>query len=556
MAKILLITNNQDISSTVQTTLVEHEFFVSIDEQNITDIMKVETPDFVIFDTAENMDLQPIYRKIKDFPVVILLLIGNNSIPQEILDGAHQFLSLPINSEVLKPTINSGLKAKKTMTKLSKSNQELANSLYQLNVLYNTSSQLSGSLSRNKLVDVVNEGIDKSLNSNIACTLSFKDDKTPVLLISSNYKLSERLVEALKLRAVLNYKNSGIDTTEMFTIDDIELEQEIKYTINEYDFEVLNYNKLLSYITVDGKCCGYSEIFREKSFTSDDEKCFQTLINQVALPLKSAILYQEIAQKNKELARLERIKSEFISIVTHELKTPLTSIKNAFDIIASGKTGEISESMAKFLDMAQRNVKDLARIINDLLDMSKIEAGEMDYSFKSASIVPVINLVTQNLTQSALKKGITLSTKIVGEIKDVYADMARIQQVLGNLVSNAIKFTPENGRISITVNMTDADNIYVNDCFKQSIKNLKGEYVQVCVSDTGIGIEQDNLLHVFDKFKQIENSLSREVGGSGLGLAIVKQMITAHSGAIWCDSEVDKGSDFYFVLPVSKGDKI
>lgn len=552
MAKVLLITDNIDVSTVVQTTLLNHEFVVSTDTTTILDIMKVESPDVVITDTNSNADIKPAYRIIKDFQTIKMLLIGEKEVPQDIIADAHQFVQFPINPVVLKSTLDAGLKARKSLIKLAKSNQELANSLYQLNVLYNTSSQLAGSLSRNKLVDIMNEGIDKSLNSNISCTLSFKDDKTPVLLINSNYKLSPRLVEALKLRAVLNYKNSGIDITEMFTIDDIEVEQTIKHSINEYDFEILNYHKLLSYITIDDKCYGYSEIFREKDFSSDDSKCFQTLVNQVTLPLKSAILYQEIAQKNKELARLERLKSEFISIVSHELKTPLTSIKNSLDIVSSGKTGETTESMTKFLNMAKRNVRKLSRIINDLLDMSKIEAGKMDYNFEVGSVTPVIEDVTQSLSQIALQKDLKLNVRTAGDLKNVYADMDRIEQVLTNLVSNAIKFTADKGTISITAKMVNAEDITTEDCFAPQIEKLDGEYVQICVSDQGIGIEKEDLIHVFDKFEQIENSLSREVGGSGLGLAIAKQLITAHNGAIWCDSVINKGSSFYFVLPVSE----
>ena len=552
MAKVLLITDNIDVSTVVQTTLLNHEFVVSTDTTTILDIMKVESPDVVITDTNSNADIKPAYRIIKDFQTIKMLLIGEKEVPQDIIADAHQFVQFPINPVVLKSTLDAGLKARKSLIKLAKSNQELANSLYQLNVLYNTSSQLAGSLSRNKLVDIMNEGIDKSLNSNISCTLSFKDDKTPVLLINSNYKLSPRLVEALKLRAVLNYKNSGIDITEMFTIDDIEVEQTIKHSINEYDFEILNYHKLLSYITIDDKCYGYSEIFREKDFSSDDSKCFQTLVNQVTLPLKSAILYQEIAQKNKELARLERLKSEFISIVSHELKTPLTSIKNSLDIVAGGKTGSLTDKMKEFIDMAKRNVRKLSRIINDLLDMSKIEAGKMDYSYKIGSVVPVISDVIQSLTQEAMKKGLKLNVRTDENLKTVYADMDRIEQVLTNLISNAIKFSPDKGVISVYAKMINAEDITVEECFKPLIEKLDGEYVQICVSDQGIGIEKEDLIHVFDKFEQIENSLSREVGGSGLGLAIAKQLITAHNGAIWCDSVINKGSSFYFVLPVSE----
>ncbi len=556
MAKILLVTDNIDIQTVVQTTLLEHEFLISSDETTIMDIMKVDTPDIVMFDTDCEKDFKHLYRNLKNFQVIILLLLGKKECSQDILSNAHLFVSVPINQNILKSTIDAGLRARKSLKKLYKSNQELANSLYQLNVLYNTSSQLAGSLSKNGLVDVLNEGIDKSLNSNISCTLSFKDDKTPVLLINSNCRLSERLIEALKLRAVLNYKNSGMNITEMFSIDDIELEQEIKHTIEEYDFEILNYHKLLSYITLNDECHGYSEIFREKEFSSDDEKCFQTLVNQVTQPLKSATLYQEITRKNKELARLERLKSEFISIVSHELKTPLTSIKNSLDIVSGGKAGEITDNMKKFLDMAKRNVKKLSRIINDLLDMSKIEAGKMDYDFKPSSVLPVINDVVQSLSQIAIQKNLSLNVRTDTNIKDVCMDTDRIEQVLTNLVSNAIKFSPDKGIITISAKMIMADEIVAEDCFKPVISKLAGEYVQVCVSDQGIGIDKDDLIHVFDKFEQIENSLSRDVGGSGLGLAIAKQLISDHNGAIWCDSVLNKGSSFYFVLPVVKDMRI
>ncbi len=552
MAKILLVSDNRDIQTKFQTTLLNHEFIIAVDEMTIMDVMKVEAPDIVVLDSdSDNADLKSIYRKIKDFETIIMLLMGEKEFSPEIQAGGHLFVSMPINSILLKSTINAGLKAKKSLQKLAKSNQELANSLYQLNVLYNSSSQLAGSLNREKLIDIMNEGIDKSLNSNVSCTLSFRDKQTPVLLINSNYKLSDRLIEALKLRAVLNYKNSHIDNTKSFNIDDIEVEETVKYSINEYDFKILNYQKLISYIIVDDKCYGYSEIFREKEFTSDDSKCFQTLVNQVTLPLKSAILYQEITEKNIKLAKLERLKSEFISIVSHELKTPLTSIKNSLDIVASGKAGETTEPMKKFLDMAKRNVKKLSKIINDLLDMSKIEAGKMDYTFKQTSIVPVINDIKMSLAQIAKQKDLTLNVDIEENLKDVYADSDRIEQVLTNLVSNAIKFSPNNGSINISAKVVNSSDIVVEDCFKKQIQQLNGEYVQVSVADSGIGIEKDDLIHVFDKFEQIENSLSREVGGSGLGLSIAKQLISSHNGVIWCDSIINKGSVFSFVIPVA-----
>lgn len=557
MAKILLISDDKNIQTIIQTTLLNDEFLIEFDLVNIMDIMKVETPDVVMIDSeVKNIDLKALYRNIKNFHSIIFLIMGETQFPQELLLNSHLFCSLPINQSVLKSTISSGLKVKKSISKLSSTNKDLANSLYQLNVLYSTSSQLAGSLNREKLVQIMNEGIDKSLNPDVSCTLSFKDKHTPVLSINTNYNLSDRLIEALKLRAVLNYKNSNVDKSDILNIEEIIVEKNIKDNIGEYDFEILNYNKLLSYISIDDDCFGYSEIFREKEFTSDDSKCFLTLVNQLTLPLKSAILYQEITDKNIKLAKLERLKSEFISIVSHELKTPLTSIKNSLDIISGGKAGALSESMSKFLDMAKRNVKKLGKIINDLLDMSKIEAGKMDYNYKIASVVPVISDVKLNLAQIAKQKNLEINLFVDGDISDVYIDTDRIEQVLSNLISNAIKFSSDSSDINITVKQVSSENIVVEDCFKQQIAKLDGDYVQICVSDNGIGIAKDDLIHVFDKFEQIENSLSRDVGGSGLGLSIAKQLVSDHDGAIWCHSIVNKGADFYFVIPVANKNTI
>lgn len=553
MAKILLVTDDINLRTDVQTTLLTHEIDVITDEIVIADTLNVDVFDIVMLDSSlASSDLRNVYKTVKKHNSIVLLIMRDENIPDEILSTAHLFVSYPLNRALLKSSVSSGLRTKKVLNKLSSSNKELANSLYQLDVLYKTSSSLSGTLDRNDLISIMAEAVDKSLNPNLSCTLSFKDKNTPVLYISSNYKLSPRLIEALKLRAVLNYRSSDDVKNENFGIDDVEVVENIKFNIDEYDFEVLNFQKSLSYVVVDKKCCGYSEIFRDKEFSNDDLTCFQTLVNQVSLPLKSAILYQEILEKNDKLAKLERLKSEFISIVSHELKTPLTSIKNSLDIILSGKTGDITDSMQRFLDMAKRNVQKLSRIINDLLDMSKIEAGKMDYSYKITNIEPVLEDVKNNLSETAKQKNIIIQTDVQQGLPNVYVDIDRIEQVLSNLVSNAIKFSPDNSDIVIRVNTVEAQDIVTHECFMSKLRKLKGSYIKISVIDKGIGIDEKDLSHVFDKFEQIENSMTREVGGTGLGLAIAKQLITAHNGMIWCDSELEKGSSFNFLLPIEK----
>ncbi len=552
MAKVLLVSDNKKYEEDIKSILAGHELITSPDEVLVIDILKVENPDIIIFDCdIESLDLKLIYRQIKEFNVISILILNEKTVTKDILNHANMFISPPFSSTVLRASVNSCLKTKKSLVKLAKSNKELASSLYQLNVLYSTTSQLSGSLDKERLISIMNDGIEKSLNYNLLATLTFNNPKEPVLLIDSTYNPSERLVESLKLRAVMNYKSRNFANNFEINIQDIKVEKKVKYSITDYDLEVLNFDTLLSFIDVNDECYGFTEIFRETDFTLEDSTCFQTIVQQVSLPLKSAILYQEIIETNKKLAKLERLKSEFISIVSHELRTPLTTIKNSLDIITSGKTGDMSENALKFINMAKRNVVRLSGIINDLLDISKIEAGNLDFKYVLAKINPVIDFVKNNLQGVAKEKNIKISCDINNEDVDIFADTNRLEQVLTNLVSNAVKFTPAGGQINISSRIVNAKDIKTEDCFKQDIEKLNGNYIEVCVADQGIGIEKENLRQVFDKFQQIENSLSRQVGGSGLGLAIAKQLIEAHNGAIWCDSIVNKGSQFYFVIPVA-----
>lgn len=557
LAKILLVSEDNNKSVQIQEVLQKnsHEFCYADNALLTMDIMKTQLPDIVILDTeVQGFDLKKISKKIKSYENVLMILLSkNDNIEPELLKDVNAFLQDPISNVLLLSTINASLKTKNSLDKLSSSNQELAQSLYQLNVLYNTSSQFAGTLDKDKLIDIMIEGMDKSLSFGLACTLTFRSEHEPVLIIKSLYNLSDRILEALKLRATLNYKSLFEKKQMPFELDiaKLKIEKHIKHPIKEYDFSVLRSDNMFAPIVLSENFFGFIEIFREAEFSTEDATCFQTLAQQVSLPLKSATLYEIKEQTNKKLERLERLKSEFISIVSHELRTPLTAIKNSLDIISSGKTGALTENMDKFINMAKRNSTRLSGIINDLLDLSKIEAGKMDFKFDMIKIEPVIEYVKTSLDEMAKEKNLELRLQIEDNSAPIYADLHRLEQVLTNLLSNAIKFTPDGGYVDIRTCVMDAKEINYVEMFDEEFKQLHGKYLVVCVKDNGIGIAQENLAHVFDKFAQIENSLSRKVGGSGLGLPIARQLLEAHNGAIWCNSKPDKGSSFYFVVPVA-----
>ncbi len=552
MTKFLLISEDSGKEEIIKKVFPSDEIIVNVDETLIFDILKVEEPDIVIIDgDIEKFDLKPLCRKIKQFPVVTLLIVGEKEHNKDVTHNINLFIKTPIDEKLLSATIDSSLRTRQSLLKMTKSNQELAASLYQLNVLYNTSSQLAGTLDKDKLVQIMIEGIEKSLNFEMSCTLIFRSEREPVLIINSLYKISDRLLEALKLRAILSYKSLLSDPPYDIKIGNLKIEKNIKHNIKEYDFSVLRFDNLFAPIVLNDEFFGFEEIYREQPFSTEDATVFQTLVRQVTIPLQSASFTQELKATNRKLQKLERLKSEFISIVSHELRTPLTAIKNAMDIILSGKAGDMTENIEKFVSMGKRNAIRLSGIINDLLDISKIEAGKMDFKFELINVEPIIEDVKNNLLEVAREKNLDIIfTPTNDEQVQIYADSDRLIQVLTNLVSNAIKFTTE-GNIEISTKVVNARELRYDQCFEEDIKKLHGNYLQVCVEDHGIGIERKDLNHVFDKFAQIENSLSRKVGGTGLGLPIARQLMEAHNGAIWCDSEVGEGSKFYFVIPVA-----
>lgn len=558
MGNILLISENTSIIDRCKYIFSKKSFCFNFccNSTSIFDLLDIDPIDIIIVDEQiESIDILSTIKRIKTHhdDIQVLLLTNGENQNNEFSKYINGYILTNTNDKMLLATINVHLNNKNKQDAIKSKNKDLSESFYRLNVLYNTSSQFAGTLDTKKLLDFMIEGLDKSLSFDLTCTISFELENEPVLIINSLYDLSEELVNALKLRAILNYKSLFETGKAPYNLEDKNLKiiKHIKNQNQKFTFTIFEFDNMFAPIDLGDNFFGCIEIFKEKPFSTDDATYFQTLVQQVSLPLKSAGLYQKIIEKNQELEKLERVKSEFISIVSHELRTPLTPVKNALSILSSGRCGAMGESAVKFIDMAKRNVENLTSIINDILDINKIEAGKMDFNYKLMNIHSVIENVKTNFDCVAKEHEIILNTNEQENLPDIFADSQRLGQVLTNLVSNAIKFTPEGKRITIQSELKNADEINKNSYFEEELKNLSGNYIIVSVIDEGIGIKGDNLLKAFDKFTQIENSLSRKVGGTGLGLPIAKQLIKAHKGTIWCDSEENKGSSFHFALPVN-----
>lgn len=552
--RILYFGENISRQKRFEKVLTRYDFACCSDSVYTIDLLKVDMPNIIIVEA----DFTPAKKFVKDiksmFENVFVVTLFSDRPDSELLKYSNWILTTDLSDEFLTATIDTCLRNQKSQETLYHTNKNLASSLYRLNVLYDTSSKFAGGLDKNKLIEIMIEGMDKALSFSLTCTLSFCNPKEPTLIINSLYELSDEIISALKLRTILNYKMLFEDGKLPFELNETDLKiiKKIKNPTGRYNFNIFRFDNMFASIGQGEDFYGCVEIFKDTKFSTDDSTCFQTIARQVSIPLKSASLYQEIMDTNRKLEQLEKIKSDFISIVSHELRTPLTSIKNSVDIVLGGKIGELSTEANDFLQMAKRNITRLSEIINELLDISKIEAGKMTCNFEKTDINSVITAVKTSLYAMAKGKNIEILSDCETALPEIMADGKRIEQVLTNLVSNAIKFSENGKSVKISSQKINTHDINKDNLFKQDLEKLEGDYILVSVEDEGIGIDEKDILRVFDKFSQIENSLMRKVGGTGLGLPIAKELIESHKGIIWCESILNKGSKFMFVLPVSQ----
>ncbi len=240
----------------------------------------------------------------------------------------------------------------------------------------------------------------------------------------------------------------------------------------------------------------------------------------------------ELEKAYEELSVLDKMKSDFIAIASHELRTPLSIIKGYAEAFLHGELGEISEGQREKLELVNRRADQMTRIINDLLDITRLEEGRLVAERRPVPIGEIIGTVTAEFQQQARRCGIKLTEQVEEGLPPVLVDVWRVHQVLENLISNAIKFTPEGGEVGVTATLRPSIQV-----------------VEVAVFDTGPGIPRSQQERLFDKFYQMDTTSTRSAGGLGLGLAISKGIVEAHGGRIWVESELGKGSFFKFTLP-------
>lgn len=273
---------------------------------------------------------------------------------------------------------------------------------------------------------------------------------------------------------------------------------------------------------------------KANAFTEDDLAVLQTLADQIAISLDNARSFEVAQRAVEEMREVDRLKSEFLANMSHELRTPLNSIIGFSRVILKGIDGPINEIQQQDLEAIHHSGQHLLDMINNILDLSKIEAGKMELNIEEIQLKDVLESVISTARGLIKEKPIKLLTEIPESVPIVNADRTRVRQILLNLLQNAAKFTDE-GTISVIIQPIPEKNV-----------------VKIGVTDTGIGIAEEDQEKLFERFSQVDSSLTRKVGGSGLGLSITKLLVEMQGGIIDLDSHVGKGSHFWFTIPIAQ----
>ncbi|MEK9145351.1 MAG: GAF domain-containing sensor histidine kinase [Elusimicrobiota bacterium] len=273
--------------------------------------------------------------------------------------------------------------------------------------------------------------------------------------------------------------------------------------------------------------------FRKNFFNEGHVEFVQVIAEEAAVLIENAMRAKRLVEMNSQLAHLHRLKDDFVSTVSHEFKTPLTTIRGFLDVVLEGEAGPLTDDQRKFLGISKSSAERLTLLVSDLLDISKLEGG-VAMEFAPLDLGEAAARCVENNLWEADRRKIRLELKVPARLPQAHGDARWLSQVFDNLISNAFKFTPAGGRVLLSI---------VN----------KGECLQACVEDSGVGVAAEEAARLFEKFYRAKSHASMNAPGTGLGLAICKSIIDKHEGKIWVESEPGNGARFIFLVPVAKG---
>ena len=414
--------------------------------------------------------------------------------------------------------------------------KELARSVEELKALGEVGQAVSSTLDLQTVLSTI---VGRAVQlSGTDCGIIYEyDEPTQEFHLRASYQMEEELVNAYQatpLRLGQGATGRAAETRLPYQIADLRQEHELATRGMRPLLFRLGYQSLLAVpLLLEQKIMGALTIYRREtgSFAPEIVNLLRTFATQSVLAIQNARLFREIEEKSQQIEAANRHKSEFLANVSHELRTPLNAIIGFSEVLGEKLFGELNEKQAEYTDDILSSGRHLLSLINDILDLSKIEAGRMELEVTTFHLPDAIENALTLIRERASRHGIRLNQVIDDRLGDFTGDERKVKQVLVNLLSNAVKFTPEGGQIKVEASLGDSAAI-------------------VSVVDTGIGIAKEDQEAIFEEFRQVGSNYAHKREGTGLGLTLTRKFVELHGGKIWVESEVGKGSAFSFTLPI------
>ena len=424
------------------------------------------------------------------------------------------------------------------LSELQTRTQELTHSVEQLTALGEVSRALTSTLDLDAVLQTIVTRASQLAGTD-ACSVFEYDEATEAFHLRATHNLDDEIVAVARRTPIR--KGDGVQGRMAITRQPVQI-----HDIGEGDayygplrdvllrtgtrallaIPMLREDQLIGGLTVARKTPG--------EFSSEVIQLLQTFATQSALAIQNARLFREIEIKSRELQVASQHKSEFLANMSHELRTPLNAIIGFSEVLTERMFGDLNEKQEEYLKDIYASGQHLLSLINDILDLSKIEAGRMELELTDFDFHTAVDNALTLVRERAGRRGIALHQVVDRRLGQIRGDERKIKQVLLNLLSNALKFTPDGGRVDVQATVSD-------------------DMAEVSVSDTGVGIAPEDQEAVFEEFRQV-GTADKKVEGTGLGLALSRKFIELHGGRIWVQSQVDVGSTFTFRVPVRHGE--
>jgi GAF domain-containing protein len=411
--------------------------------------------------------------------------------------------------------------------------RELQLSLEEVRALSDVSRAVSSSLDLQEVLDTI-AGHAVNLSKSDGCGVFEFNESRQALDVVASYNLSDEYLRSIQGSAIDLQKTTigqAAQTGKPMQVPDIAEAYDHPYR----EFTVQAGFRSVLTVPMRGDHIIRGIVLLRRSPGPFDERAtnlLTTLASQSQVAIENARLFTEIGEKGHQLEVANRHKSEFLANMSHELRTPLNAIIGFSEVLLDSSLKVTEEERSQFLTDVLSSGKHLLNLINEILDLSKIEAGRMELQIEPALLSDILEAVQSTMRPLAAKKGIDLHFESIGLIEAFPMDSARVRQVLLNLAGNAVKFTPDGGRVWIRADLVDGN-------------------VRVEVGDTGPGIPPAEQEKIFLEFHQVDPGESGKPGGTGLGLALARKFVEMHGGKLWVESELGKGSRFFFTIPIA-----